>query len=258
MLGLAIPSSLDIRESFTETEGEKLYELVQRVVRPCMRIVEVGSWKGFSTAYLAYALANWNGTVFAVDHWQGSPGGWNVPIAQTQDILGVFRKNMTALNCDYFIKPMVMDSLTAATLFPERSLDLVFIDGDHRYSGISADIKAWLPKLRIGGILCGHDGSTPYSKLADYVQAYINNHCDDDYYAECQLHPGITKALYELLGDRQRLAGSTRVWYWQKTVKELLLLNSGIWGIVMTGARLRHKLAVYGAQAKQRIRKVKL
>eukprot|EP00931_Biecheleriopsis_adriatica_P118591 TRINITY_DN93956_c0_g1_i1.p1 TRINITY_DN93956_c0_g1~~TRINITY_DN93956_c0_g1_i1.p1 ORF type:complete len:401 (+),score=63.91 TRINITY_DN93956_c0_g1_i1:26-1228(+) len=44
----------------------------------------------------------------------------------------------------------------AAWIRPE-SLDLVFIDGDHRLESVIADIEAWWPVIRPGGILSGHD-----------------------------------------------------------------------------------------------------
>jgi DNA-binding Lrp family transcriptional regulator len=39
----------------------------------------------------------------------------------------------------------------------EGSLDFVFLDADHSYAGIAADIQLWAPKVRSGGLLCGHD-----------------------------------------------------------------------------------------------------
>ena len=48
-------------------------------------------------------------------------------------------------------------SENAATSIKDGSLDFVFIDADHSYAGVSADIKLWAHKIRIGGILCGHD-----------------------------------------------------------------------------------------------------
>merc|ERR1711937_1025669 len=50
-------------------------------------------------------------------------------------------------------------SVDAAAWIASDSLDLVFIDGDHSYDGIREDFGVWRPKLRIGGILAGHDYS---------------------------------------------------------------------------------------------------
>lgn len=67
-----------------------------------------------------------------------------------------------------------MPSVDAAPLVEERSQDFVFIDGDHSYEGVVADIDAWLPKVRPGGWLCGHD--------------YRNTHCP---------FPGVDRAVDE-------------------------------------------------------------
>ncbi len=50
-----------------------------------------------------------------------------------------------------------MDSIAAAEKVKDASLDLIFIDGAHSYVGCLADIKAYLPKVRHGGWIGGHD-----------------------------------------------------------------------------------------------------
>ena len=50
-----------------------------------------------------------------------------------------------------------MPSLEAVNNFHDNSLDFVYIDGDHSIEGIYEDVKAWTPKIRIGGIISGHD-----------------------------------------------------------------------------------------------------
>lgn len=48
-------------------------------------------------------------------------------------------------------------SPAAASLVPDRSLDFVYLDADHQFESVVADIRAWLPKVRQGGVLAGHD-----------------------------------------------------------------------------------------------------
>lgn len=49
------------------------------------------------------------------------------------------------------------DSKMAADTVTDASLDMVFLDADHSYAGVSDDIAAWLPKVKAGGWIGGHD-----------------------------------------------------------------------------------------------------
>lgn len=48
-------------------------------------------------------------------------------------------------------------SVDAAKHIEDKSLDFVFIDAQHTYDSLKADIQAWEPKLREGGFMLGHD-----------------------------------------------------------------------------------------------------
>jgi predicted O-methyltransferase YrrM len=47
----------------------------------------------------------------------------------------------------------------ASLIIPDKSRDLVYIDASHNYEDVKQDIEDWLPKIREGGIICGHDYS---------------------------------------------------------------------------------------------------
>lgn len=53
------------------------------------------------------------------------------------------------------------NSVEAAREFNDKSLDFVYIDADHSYKAVDQDIKAWLPKVKDGGIIAGHDYVKP-------------------------------------------------------------------------------------------------
>ena len=88
-----------------------------------------------------------------------------------------FQKNP---NCKILRKT----SLKAASRVPDE-LDLVFIDGAHSYENVKQDIALWLPKVRKGGILSGHDYSLE--------------------------HPGVLKAVDEAF-DKKIKIGYDRTW----------------------------------------------
>lgn len=52
---------------------------------------------------------------------------------------------------------MIMSTRDAASVVPDGSFDFVFIDADHGYEGVKADINLWAPKVRERGWLGGHD-----------------------------------------------------------------------------------------------------
>jgi hypothetical protein len=68
-----------------------------------------------------------------------------------------------------------MTSLEAAQNFADESIDFCYIDGDHSLEGIYTDIKAWLPKVKVGGIISGHDYKDgPKSGISDYFGGQLH------------------------------------------------------------------------------------
>lgn len=131
------------------------------------QVVEIGSWMGASTCFLAAGLRGAGAKVFAVDNFQGlSMCGEDVTWYQrhfrklgTNSTLEIFRANFAALGLSARAEPVVSDSLAAARAMADKrgSIDLIFVDGDHSYEACRADIDAWLPYLRKGGVMAFHD-----------------------------------------------------------------------------------------------------
>jgi hypothetical protein len=48
-------------------------------------------------------------------------------------------------------------SVDVARSLPDASVDFVYIDGHHSFQAATNDIAEWLPKIRPGGIISGHD-----------------------------------------------------------------------------------------------------
>ena len=54
-----------------------------------------------------------------------------------------------------------MPSICAAAQMEPGSLGLVFIDAAHDYESVTADLEAWLPTVKRGGWIGGHDHAHP-------------------------------------------------------------------------------------------------
>lgn len=81
-----------------------------------------------------------------------------------------------------------MPTVKAAENIQDAELDFVFIDADHSYPSVLADIKAWLPKVMTGGYVCGHD---------------------------CEL-PDVKRALIKVFGEGGYSTAQDEVWYVKK------------------------------------------
>jgi hypothetical protein len=130
---------------------------------------EVGSFTGAS----ALALAGYCERLYCCDTWSGGPDP-NDPINELyrrdsgqEEILKSFVDN-TVHVCDV-IRPFRKASPAVTAHLRHERFDLVFLDGDHTYEGLMADINAWLPLVRIGGILCGHDFGEQFPGVAKAV-----------------------------------------------------------------------------------------
>lgn len=79
--------------------------------------------------------------------------------------------------CHYIIDTSENSSL----LIPDKSLDLVFIDANHDYDFIKQDIELWLPKVKDGGIISGHDFCDKHEGVKQAVrEKFIDFHLDVD------------------------------------------------------------------------------
>lgn len=144
------------------TEGEdwftypNLYNKIVSNAPNKAHFVEVGVWKGRSASFMAVEIINSGKTIQfdLVDTWNGSIE--HQPLQE--DVFDVFNKNIAPVSSYVNIKRM--ESILAASTYEDGSLDFVFIDAAHDYENVKADIQAWLPKVKVGGYLAGHDYPT--------------------------------------------------------------------------------------------------
>ncbi|HEY1735555.1 MAG TPA: class I SAM-dependent methyltransferase [Methylovirgula sp.] len=194
-------------------------------------MLEVGSWLGGgSTQIFIEELRGIKGQLFCVDTWRGSPNvERHQELARTYDLFGTFRHNVSVGDGDAVVRPLVMDSLDAAAVLADGAFDLVFLDGDHSYTCTRADIEAWRPKLRAGGILSGHDceARVTASNQARYAQSRDIDHIEGTGTVFAANHPGVILAVHEAFGDKahlwaeeppERLPGSGRATIWDIVV----------------------------------------
>ncbi len=156
------------------------------------RIAEIGVNKGETAQLLRHLFPN--AELFLIDPWQLSRDYFYsaTPISRKEKH---YKKAFDAVSSYFAEDPKTtilrMTAVAAVQETPD-DFDLVFIDANHEYTQVRDNILAWLPKVRPGGILSGHD-----------------------YTDEIPMFSGVKRAVDELFG-KEILLGHDRVWIYQK------------------------------------------
>jgi MMP 1-O-methyltransferase len=133
----------------SDAQGIALFEAAAQVTGPGA-IVEIGSWKGRSTIWLAHGARVAGRSVFAIDPHTASREDAS---ANTYD---EFSSNIRGAGVEDVVTPLVMSSADAAA-HVSGAVEVLFIDGDHSDEGSRIDAAIWLPKLAEGGVVLMHD-----------------------------------------------------------------------------------------------------
>jgi predicted O-methyltransferase YrrM len=162
-----------------DDEGHALYVAARGVAGNGPPLLEVGSYLGKSTLYLAAAARERKGVVVTVDHHRGSEEhqpGWEYhdPSLVDEatgliDTLPGFRRTIAAAGAEDVVVAVLARAETLAQLWI-LPLAFVFLDGSHTDESAQRDYACWVPHLVDGGVLAIHDvfpdpadgGQAPY------------------------------------------------------------------------------------------------
>ncbi len=140
------------------------------------RIVEIGSFKGQSTAWMATALklSGQQDKIAAVDPHINTRDTEEVPAYQEESSYDAFINNMTRMGVSELVEPIKATSSDAVKNWDEQ-IRLLFVDGSHRYEDVLLDLQLWVPLVRNGGIICMHDtkASGPFPGVRRAMQEYL-------------------------------------------------------------------------------------
>lgn len=209
------------RGGLTLADSEELDYIVKNFTKnsPTLQIADVGCWTGQSTVILAETVKLRRGKVYAIDWFKGSQGTNLDEPASYINIKEIFKSNIQKMECSEYVELVEKTSEEASKDFKDESLDLIFIDADHRYDNVKKDIALWLPKLKKGGILCGHDCEVI---INDGINSLLKIFKDKDIIKV--LHLGTCLAVGELGGQKIRSLDKfepqetllTSIWYYKK------------------------------------------
>ena len=153
-----------VRGFLPDHEGRQLYGWAVAAAR-LGPLLEIGSYCGRSTLWLAQAAQLHGTVVYAVDHHRGSEehqlGESHhdpalVDATGQVDTFTEFRRNIAQAGLEEAVVPIVASSGQLAPHW-QAGLGMVFIDGGHSLKAALTDYRAWAPHICPGGILAIHD-----------------------------------------------------------------------------------------------------
>jgi hypothetical protein len=217
-----------IKLSIITAGGQQMFEgdtdNIERICRELPEnpvIVEIGSWTGHSAVILAHYAKEKKGKLFCVDSFDGA-GSVLTETAEKYNIMEFLEQNLEKAGVRDYVTIVQGKSDDMFDTFPYDGIDLLFIDGDHRYSQVCRDIDNWLPRVR--GVICGHDYDIDsYNLIFPEDQGEIRyEHLEED----CVLYPygekkvavhyGVLKAVRERFPKHGHFG---RIWFQDVSVK---------------------------------------
>lgn len=138
------------------------------------RIVEVGVCAGEYSEVIC--KANPQATIYGVDPFIAYSEYKDYQLSKTIKAYHQKAKQLEEKYPNYILIQEM--SVEAAKDFEDSSLDAVYIDANHRFEFVVADIHAWLPKIRKGGIISGHDYSKIKAPTNTHVYQAVNGYTD--------------------------------------------------------------------------------
>jgi len=154
-----MPAELTLLEEINRLHRRKfLYAPLKKY--GMRRLCEVGVRSGANLRHLLNADPE---VMAAVDIWKADENPDRNDSGVSQERLDRYYKEICSWKTKFpCLQVLRMYSVEAAQQFTDGYFDFVYIDADHSYDGISEDVAAWWPKIRLGGILSGHDYNDGY------------------------------------------------------------------------------------------------
>lgn len=182
-------------------DSDLVYKLATKTFTDKSIFVEIGSWMGRSTSCLGQLVkeSQKDIRIFAIDTFKGSEEHTEIVKDienHSTSLLQIFKNNINICGVYDYITPIQGKSLDVVSQFEDESLDFIFIDASHDYENVLADITAWYPKLKPGGLIAGDDYALCWGGVIEAVNEYF-----------------IDKTIFFLNGNLQ-YPYSSKIWHW--------------------------------------------
>src|ERR1700756_2143001 len=145
-------ASRSIPPGWFEARDAEFYNEIYNRLPEEARTAEIGTYRARSLCSIAQGLKR-RGTiqVLAIDNYE--PMEEDPDPNRYEAVCAALKR----FEIERYVRLIPKDSLEAATHIPDGTLDFVFLDGNHEYANVKREIETYLPKLKPGGLMGGHD-----------------------------------------------------------------------------------------------------
>lgn len=149
-------------------QGSVLRDLIEK--HNVKRFAEIGVWKSDTIKVILNDKPDCLKEYWAIDPWlRKTDPVYGHYCTQTQEEWDKLHDQCCNLISSFpVLKVIRVGHEEASTLFPKQYFDTVFLDADHFLEGTCSQIDHWLPLVKVGGLLTGHDyiSRTPETRMA--------------------------------------------------------------------------------------------
>ncbi len=147
--------------------GKAFYDHLIETLPSNAKVLEMGVFHGRGLIYLA---KHSDFEIYGVDSFVANVTPYLTDDIKTdRDFYEACVSNLFKFDVQRKVTLVALDSERASKLFPDQSLDCVFIDGEHSYEPVMRDIALWKPKVKPGGYLSGDDYGEPWGGVIKAV-----------------------------------------------------------------------------------------
>lgn len=136
--------------------------------------IEIGVQKG---EFSKEILSKWDGQkLYLVDCWSHQDDYDDIANKPDEEQYGNYQETLRNIE-PYKERTEIVKKFSneAANSFPDNFFDFIYIDANHSYESVKEDLELWYPKLKTGGLFCGHDfmdGEIIHTKTNEYLGTF--------------------------------------------------------------------------------------
>jgi predicted O-methyltransferase YrrM len=153
---------------------DRMFDLAAPLLGDNSITVEIGSDKGW---WAHRFLKQLPGRLYCVDIWAGPRWRRNELPTKVPGTMAGFYVWLENVHPWFGTRCFPLRGFSDKVRYKPKNIDFLFVDGGHTYRTVLLDLKTWVPRVRQGGLIVGHDWD---GKWASHVRRAVKKYWPDE------------------------------------------------------------------------------